>query len=216
MIEHIKWLEHTLSNADERCVLGFALVMTSRLIGEFGPWIGQRCESGETPLMAALELASKKVVDGSSTPEEDILAVRKQVESLNWEEPDDEHEAMLSNGALEALEATLCLLRVLAGNNGPEAAAASGERLLNFVDYRLNMVEGIDDTYSAPDFVSEIQRQRDLAKALLTSDASAAPVLAQQAIESALSLLRNSLSWCQGDLTAGWLDFRRRLHDRER
>lgn len=189
VLEHVDWLERKLSGADERCVAGFALVMTSRLVGEFGPWIGQRCESGDTPLFAALKMAERQIRDGTPTPQDEILTVRQQVESVNWEEPVGEHEAMLSNGAMEALEASLCLLDVLAGNDGPGMAAASGERSLNFVDYRLNMVEGIDDTYSAPDFVFEIRLQRDLAEAFRASHAAAALVLAQEAVKSAPSLL---------------------------
>lgn len=190
MIKHIGWLEQMLSGGHERCAAGFAYVMTKRLVDEFGPWIEKQCESSYATLSVALNMTEEYIRIGLNPSSETVLNIRKQVELLDWEEPEDEQEAMYSNGGLEALEVTLCLLRVLAGNERSAMAASSGERLLNFIDYKLNMVDGIGDTYNAPEFISEVQRQCELAKAILTSNVENVYAITQESVKNAPKLLR--------------------------
>ena len=119
-----------------------------------------------------------------------MLAV---IESLAWDEPDDDElEAFNSNGGLELLEVSLCLVSILLGDGMASNAAASAERVLNVVDYRLNMLDGLDDTYGSPLFASEVAWQESSLKHLSGISSNATTLVISQALSAVPNLADRS------------------------
>jgi hypothetical protein len=116
------------------------------------------------PAIRAYLDASWKALQGGPTPDSDPL--RKRLSAIRWDPDDvDEDDAEASAGAVELTEALTCLFGTQARGDA-RLAAQTAERVINALDYRLSMVEGVDQPMDAQPMRDEVARQERALQAL--------------------------------------------------
>ncbi len=161
MLIFLRELASQLANVQEAKRVQFSCWAAERvLVRAYDPLLARIGASTLASLELTLARLRESAADGKSLPEEVLLRWRSTCENFEWEPAEGGIEAMHADFlAAEAVEAAMRAFEV-GLSKSPEAAAHAAERMLNCIDFELQMVKGVENSTEHELFQEEVRAQK--------------------------------------------------------
>lgn len=158
-INYLERIKVRLGALEEPRRVAFCVWCSNRLQADFEPYLSQRMGNELAPIREALGQVWTSVIGGEGPSREAVETARDKCLEADWDQEDvPEQDQQRNSGAIELLG---CIRRTLdcwlTGDS--RFCSEAAERVVNCIDYELNMVMGVRDTFAHPMMRAELDRQ---------------------------------------------------------